>query len=245
MRQRGRHRAPVRARGWAPRALLSAATVPIGVALGLGAAVVSAVLDRPGLAVVGVALAGAPGLFHAARATVLDRELRGRHSAATIPATGLAADDEERHVLAQLAGVSSENVPVVQSLSVEEETGELQRIWDLGDGPDTGPQPTVPADAALLQPPVTVDLTDHALVPVAFAAKAAPARRPRVGTTEARVYDALAHAEADELTRTLEMPSRRGRHAAEAVYDAPPRTGPSMAIAQPRTIAPRKGRHAA
>lgn len=79
----------MRARGWAPRALLSAATAPIGVALGIGAAVLAAVIERPGLAVVGVVLAGGPALFHAARATVLDRELRGRHEA------GRTADDGE------------------------------------------------------------------------------------------------------------------------------------------------------
>ncbi|HZI96811.1 MAG TPA: hypothetical protein VFD41_04715 [Actinomycetales bacterium] len=242
----------MRARGWAPRALLSAATAPLGIALGLGAAVASAALHRPGLAVIGVVLAGAPGLFHAARATVLDRELRGRHSAG-VP---LAAAAGVHEVLDQPEVVDHEVVehPVVVGPVVDLrvdahddrriDTGELQLMWDAGDGPDTGEVPVAPT--ALPDLPEHLELAAM-VVPAAFAAAQAPApsRRPRVGTIEARVYDALAHADADELTRTLEGPSRRGRHAADAVYDAPPRTGPVRRIEAPRSITPRKGRHAA
>ena len=255
-RQQGRHRAPVRFRGWAPRALLSAATAPLGIAIGLGVAVASAALHRPALAVIGVAVAGAPGLFHAARATVLDRELRGRHSAAAASPIVQAPDAPGEHEVLDQHEVVDQHEPVedrpvvvgpVVDLRVETErdaridTGELQRIWDAGDGPDTDELPSAPTEL-----PEHLELAAM-VVPAAFAAAQAPApaRRPRVGTIEARVYDALAHAEADELTRTLEGPGRRGRHAADAVYDAPPRTGPARRIDMPRTIKPRRGRHAA
>lgn len=209
----------MRAVGWAPRALLSAATAPVGVALGLGAAVLAAVLERPGLAVVGVLLAGAPALYFGARAAVLDRELRARQPTA---AQGGAAPAERdpapveidvrtptEHLVVPPAGT-----PLGGRTDTRIDTGELQRIWDLDEAP------TAPASRGV------------------------PAGRPRVGTAEARVYDALAHADADVLTRLLEGPGRRGRHVAEAVDDAPPRTGTSAAAGTYRDRSVR-GRHAA
>lgn len=134
-------------------------------------------------------------------------------------------------------------------IDLRTDAGELQRIWDLGEGPDTGPMAAVRAPlapASTVPSPVPSGAgPPAATVPVAFLARPAASPRPRVGTTEARVHDALAHMDADELTRTLEGPSLRGRHAAEAVYDAPPRTGPTSATDRSRSIAPRKGRHAA
>lgn len=232
-RPRGRHRAPVR-RGWAPRALLSALSAPLGVITGLGLAVAAAVLERPGMAVVGVLAAGAPGLYHAVRSGVLENQLRA-----------VALERAEQPALERADQPEPVETPVEPAtdnafglVDARIDTGELQRIWDRGDGPDTGELPRVPADAGVL----------------VGAASARRGDRFAIGTAEARVFDAIVLAESDELTRALELPSRRGRHAAAPSAAAPVRRGPDLADA--RTAPPsgrpelvvvrhRRGRHAA
>jgi hypothetical protein len=217
---------------------------------GMGLAVAAAVLERPGMAVVGVLAAGGPGLYHAVRSGVLENQLR---AVAAERAEQPALERAEQPALEraeQPAPTPVETPAETASAPAPEpdnafglvdariDTGELQRIWDRGDGPDTGELPRVPADAGVL----------------VGAASARRGERFTIGTAEARVFDAIVLAEADELTRALELPSRRGRHAA-AASDAPPaRRGPDLADA--RTAPPsgrpelvvvrhRRGRHAA
>jgi hypothetical protein len=217
---------------------------------GLGLAVAAAVLERPGLAVVGVLAAGAPGVYHAVRSGVLENQLRAvaaeraeRPAPEPVEATTEAATEVATEVAAQTP-TEAPTAPVPSSnafglVDARIDTGELQRIWDRGEGPDTGQLPRVPAAEPVL------------------AGAVAPARRGAglgIGTAEARVFDAIVFAESDELTRALELPSRRGRHAAEPSAAAPARRGPDLADA--RATAPtdrpqlvvvrsRRGRHVA
>jgi len=270
-RRRGRHRAPGQ-RGWAPRALLGALIAPTGVVAGVGAAVAAAALDRPALAVVGVALAGAPGIYHAARSAVLagDLELtrasrrealaeavaarrevaeltaalRERQQAApavaaveaAAPAVPVVVEDEVSapvHAAVEAAPATVDRLGLVDARI---DTGELQRIWDLGEAPATPP-----ARVTVAEPRVLVGFVGD------------PASRPRSGTADARVLDAIALAEADPLTRALELPSRGGRHAAQVPLDAPmPRRRdladarlPEPAPATRLEVVRRRGRHVA
>ena len=242
---------------------------------GVGAAVAAAALDRPALAVVGVALAGAPGIYHAARSAVLagDLELtrasrrealaeavaarrevaeltaalREREQAAPAVAAVEAAAPAEPAVPVAVAAEVSAPVaaPVVAAPATVDrlglvdariDTGELQRIWDLGEAPATPP-----ARVTVAEPRVLVGFVGD------------PASRPRSGTADARVLDAIALAEADPLTRALELPSRGGRHAAQLPLDAPmPRRRdladarlPEPAPAARLEVVRRRGRHVA
>ncbi|MFP5335194.1 MAG: hypothetical protein ACLGIV_07765 [Actinomycetes bacterium] len=231
-RPRGRHRAPER-RGWAPRAVLGALTAPLGVVGGVGLAVASAALDRPGLAVVGVALAGAPAVYHAARSAVLSSQVdavsAARREALTELVTVRRQLEDLRRAVAQRPVVEE---PVVEAPVIEApqstgafglvdariDTGELQRIWDLDPAVDAGRLPVTVAEPRVL---------------VGFVGAAPAVARRRAGTTDDRVFDAILHAEADLVTRALELPARRGRHAAPLPADAP--AGPGRDLADART----------
>jgi hypothetical protein len=232
-------------RGWAPRALLAAATVPVGLLAGLGLSVGATALERPGLGAVGVLVAGLPGLFHAYRSKVLEGELRDALAvrpagvetvAETVPAAAAvpAAEPERASEPAPAPVAEPEPVPAVRFGLVDAriDTGELQRIWDLPSEPHAGS--SAPPVVTVAEPRVLVELG------------AVAGGRPRAGTVEARVYDALAHAEADELTRALELPARRGRHAAPLPIDSPMRHSHRDEVAEARTReALRRGRHVA
>jgi hypothetical protein len=212
---------------------------------GLGLAVGAAALDRPALGLVGVLVAGAPGLYHAMRSAVLENDLRrlgaARRAGPTTPVAGSAVVPRPEPE-AQPPTASSDRFGLVDARI---DTAELQAIWDLGDGPDTGPVPVV----TVAEPRVLVELPASASGAIAAPAPSATMTltRPRAGTIEARIYDALAMAEADELTRALELPSSRGRHAADAPFDAPS-LSPRADRADSRVAlvtAPRRGRRAA
>lgn len=204
-------------RGWAPRALLGALSAPVGVVGGLGLAVASAVLDRPALAVVGVAVAGVPALYHAGRSALLGLQLDAVRAARRETLADLAA---ARRALADLEATVPVEAPEPVTtrpfglVDARIDTGELQRIWDLGEAPEsTRPQVTV------AEPRVLVGFLGERVEP----------GRPRVGTFDDRVFDAIVAAEADAVTRALELPARRGRHAAELPLDAPMVTGRDLA----------------
>jgi hypothetical protein len=211
---------------------------------GLGLAVGAAALDRPALGLVGVLVAGAPGLYHAMRSAVLENDLRRLSTARRLERTPSVPAAREPVLVSAPESQHSDRFGLVDARI---DTGELQAIWDLGDGPDTGPVPIV----TVAEPKVLVELSASASGSVAVAAPAPAAtmtlNRPRAGTIEARIYDALAMAEADELTRALELPSARGRHAADAPFDAPSlspradRADSRVALVTP----PRRGRRAA
>jgi hypothetical protein len=179
-------------------------SAPLGVLTGLGVAVAAAAVDRPALAAVGVLVAGVPGLYHSARSAVLENELRAAAAARRLgPVAGSASAVAPEHVTPEPPGSAFGLV------DARIDTGELQRIWDLGEGPDTGQLPAVTAPLATVAEP-------KVLVGVAAAG---------------------------EPTRALELPSRRGRHAAGG--------GPLDAPAGVVSPAPRlevvrsRGRHAA
>lgn len=215
---RSKHRARARRRGWAPRALLGVATVPVGIVAGLAVSLGSVALDRPGLAWLGVLVAGVPAVHQAVRAAVLDAELRSVRQP-----TGAFAREPAVTTEVQTAAPDVDRAPgpATSPRGLTEgriDTGELQRIWDLGEAPDTGPQRVVSmaAQRVLL----------------------GASGRLGTGVAEDRVYDALVVAEADELTRALELPTRRGRHAASAPLDA-------VQLAPAPVVSGRRGRHAA
>ncbi|GAB2690873.1 hypothetical protein GCM10027194_26650 [Thalassiella azotivora] len=127
------------------------------------------------------------------------------------------------------------------------DTAELQRMWDAGTGPDTGPLPVIPAvpiieDGQLVtaapegKQAVLVQGLSSAQVVV-------PSRRKRHGTLQDRVFDALARHDHVELTRLLDS----------AVSAGGPTTSDALAPHGERLALPagseqgsrRRGRHAA
>lgn len=195
---------------------------------GVGLAVASAALDRPGLAVVGVALAGAPAVYHAARSAVLSSQVdavsAARREALTELVTVRRQLEDLRRAVAQRPVVEEPVIEAPQStgafglVDARIDTGELQRIWDLDPAVDAGRLPVTVAEPRVL---------------VGFVGAAPAVARRRAGTTDDRVFDAILHAEADLVTRALELPARRGRHAAPLPADAP--AGPGRDLADART----------
>lgn len=251
---RSRHRAQAGGRGWGPRALLQAMAAPLGVAVGLGAVVAGAIVDPMPWVPAGAAFAGASGMLGSVRSrsrrrrrALARRERRARLLTAPLPPLVWESGSWD-------AGTAPH---ADLRIDTQIDTVELQRIWDAGDGPDTGPIPAVPDAPIVIDGQLVTEAPEgkqavlltgiegagrtHVLAPVIT-------RRPRIGTTEARVFDALARAEADELTWALELPTGRGRHAAAGPVDgrALP-AGPSAAKimgSQPGAVR-RRGRHAA
>jgi hypothetical protein len=162
---RARHRAPVAPFAWASRALLTAATVPVGALAGCVVAVVSSSAERPEIGVASLAVAGVPLGLHGWRTRRAGRpSVRGRHVAgidqiwpdAELVEAPLDAQPEARQPLrASLALVLAHVAPAVGSRALaaprslraaeapvtperDAEIAHLQEIWDAGTGPDTG-----------------------------------------------------------------------------------------------------------
>lgn len=92
--RRARHRAPVAPLAWASRALLAAATVPVGALAGCAVAAVSSSADRPEVGIAGLAAAGVPLGVHGWRQRTQRPAVRGRHAALPPGVAGIWPDAE-------------------------------------------------------------------------------------------------------------------------------------------------------
>lgn len=90
--RRARHRAPVAPLAWASRALLAAATVPVGALAGCAVAAVSSSADRPEVGIAGLAAAGVPLGVHGWRQRTQRAAVHGRHAAVPPGVAGIWPD---------------------------------------------------------------------------------------------------------------------------------------------------------
>lgn len=236
---------------------------PAAVAAGLGLAVTAAALGQAAWSMTSAAgaatVAAAAGARHMVRAKAREQRRAARREralraplvrTADVPVQTPAPLEVRAGAQAEALVEAPADAQIDAQIDVRDvristrridpriDTGQLQRIWDLGEAPDTGPVTVVtqapPGKQAVLVGVGTTKVPTTVL-----------RRRPRVGTADARVFDALVRAESDELTRMLELPSGRGRRAAASAVDEPVPSRPQQERQEQRLQRERRGRHAA